>query len=515
MEAVIIGLILGLGYTVSRQGTQRAGKVESVAVDRPESYPFVGATPSNELKKEHEKASEERWLASRNPRSSGIVDPRTYPFFTSMKTQHTSDDIKQRRMELFTGKLDEATWKHKQESGPMFEPTPQMLSSSGTSGNGPNYEAMRKVSAVSGIQNNVLPFQQIQVGRGVGVDPSAPASDGFHSMYRVMPVDHSAYKRNTYESRPNHGTAINSAREVDPKYYSKGVSRFYSMERRPLEKGRAVATAQAHRPKTVVPGCHVDTEEYFGIAGASGHNVPAGDSSRDKSDDRHGFPLTNVTGDRHGIGAYTVTEFDSAKMITQQRENTQTHGTLTGDRHAQTSSQTFVTAPTKRDLVRRHDHVGGAGHFVPTGAAQPFDAPQPTIREQLHDQTNGFAAAAPVIKGARIQCTNRQLLKQSKRGTQVVNTYVTAPERTGEYRRARMGDDLLAEDRCVNIAVKEDRKLSRAVSHAQSSVMYMNQAPPGVSSIGNRSRLPEENRFQDYTIARDNVKGNDLHIKIN
>lgn len=515
MEVAIVGLIAGLGYLASKNSVQnRRAKDAVVTVNRPETYPFAGLTNSEEVKKEQDKESEKRWLASMNPRDSGIVDPRTYPFFSSMKKQHTNDDMKQRKMELFTGQQNDSVWKHKKESEARFEPTPQQVSSSGSSGNAPTYDQMRKASAVSGIQNSVLPFQQIQVGRGVGVDPNAPASDGFHSMYRVMPVDASSYKRNTYEARANHGTALNSAREVDPKFYSKGVSRFYTMDRRPLEKGRAAATGPSHRSKTVVPGCHVDTEEYFGIAGASGQNVQGGAWDRDRSDKRPGLPLTNATGDRHGIGGYAVAEYDNAKMISQQRENTRTHGNLTGGRVAQQTAHTYVHAPTNRALAAR-DQQGGAGHFVPAGAVQPSDLPQPTIREQLHDQSNGFAAAAPIIHGARVQCTDKQLLKESKRGSRVVNTYVNHAERTNDYRRAKLGDDLLLENRCVPMAVKADANVNRSMGHAQSGVMYTNQAGPGESSIANRFRLPEENRFQDYAIARDNLRSNDLHISIN
>lgn len=516
MEVAIIGLVAGLGYLASRNSVQQRRPDDAVVtVGRPESYPFAGLTNSETLKKEQEKASEQRWLASMNPRDSGIVDPRTVPFFSSMKKQHTNDDIKQRRMELFTGQQTDATWKHKKEADAMFKPTPQNLNSNGSSGNAPTYETMRKQSAVSGIQNSVLPFEQVQVGRGVGLNPATPAGDGFHSMYRVMPVDASSYKRNTFEARPNHGAAMNSAREVDPKYYSKGVSRFYTMDRRPMEKGRAAATGPAHRSKIVAPGCHVDTEEYFGIAGAPGQNVPAGISDRDRVDNRPGLPVTNVTGDRHGIGGYAVAEFDNAKMIAQQRETTRTHGILKGDRVAQTAAHTFVHAPNNRAISSQRDQHGGAGHFVPAGAVQPLDVPQPTIREQLHDQSNGFAAAAPVLRGTRVQCTDKQLLKESKRGSHVVNTYINHAERTNEYRRAKMGDDLLLENRCVPMAVKADANPARMAGHAQSSVMYMNQATPGESSIANRFRLPEENRFQDYTIARDNVRANDLHIPIN
>lgn len=480
MEALIIGLIAGIGYAVSRQGVEKRKKPDAVTVNRPESYPFTSATTSTELLQENEKASEARWLASQDPRG-GIVNPQSMPFFKSARTQNTNDDMKQRRMEGHTGGT--STWQHKKEAAPFFEPQTQNVLSSGSSGNGPTYETMRKVSAVSGVQNNVLPFQQVQVGRGVGLDPKTAAGDGFHSTYRVMPVDHSSYKKNSVEARPNHGVAINSARQIDPKYYSKSVPRFYTMERRPMEKGRATVTAQTQRPHVQTPGCHVDTEEYFGIAGATGHHLNVARQSRDKTDTHPGLPLTNVTGDRHGIGAYVVAEFDNSKVVTQKRE--------------QESSS------------------GIAKHFVSAGTTQPSDVPQPTIREQLHDQTNGFAAAAPVIRAARVQCTNKQLLKESKRGSRVVSTYVAAPQRTHEFRRAKLGDELLAESRCVPMAVKADGHVQRRMSLPQSSVMYTNQASAGTSSTANRNRLPSENRFQDFTLARDNIKTNDLHIRIN
>ena len=480
MEVIIIGLIAGLGYAVSRQGIESRRKPESVAVDRPESYPISSVATSKDMLKEQEKASEKRWLSSQDPRG-GIVNPQTLPFFKSARTQNTNDGLKQRRMESHTGAAP--TWHHKKETTPFFDPASQNVLSSGSSGNAPTYETMRKVSAVSGIQNNVLPFQQVQVGRGIGLDPNAPAGDGFHSTYRVMPIDHASYKKNTTEGRTNHGAAMNSAREIDPKFYSKGVPRFYTMDRRPLEKGRAAVTAQAIRPAVETPGCHVDTEEYYGIAGARGHHVGAGDQSRNRPDNHPGLPTTNVTGERHGIGGYTHVDFDNTKIVNQQREQKSTNGI--------------------------------AKHFVPSGTTQPSDVPQPTIREQLHDQSNGFAAAAPVITGARVQCTNRQLLRESKRGSQVVNTYVAAPQRTAEFRRAKMGDDLLSETRCISYAVKADGHVQRSMSHPQASVMYMNQASAGTSSTANRNRLPTENRFQDFTIARDNVKNNELHIRIN
>jgi len=525
MELLIGGSVLALGYAMSK-GTSRKKLVDGprdISVGVPGAYPFPD-TPADSgvLLARQERLAQERWDAARDPRASGIVD-RNAPFFSSYAKQSTNDEVKQRRMELYTGVATlegskTGVWQPKTESGARFAPASQPVTSGGSSGNASNYETQRLTSAISAVQSNTLPFQQVRVGPGIGVGAGTVATDGFHSQYRVMPVDAWAYKQNILPGRINPGSSTVTAREVDPKHYSKGVSRFYDMERRPLEKGRAAATGQAIRPQTGVKGCHYDsTHEYFGVAGTKGQNVQAGAWDRSKNDEGRQLPLTNVTGARAGMGAFTGGVYDSARFESQQRESDQGTGGagFKGDQRRHQAPSSFLMQATKRDLAKYQDYNGILGHHVPTGAVAPRDVPQPTLREQLHDQGNGYAAAGPAtVTGPTVQCTDRQLLKQAKRGTYSTNTYVTPPERTEAFRRTHGGmDDVLVRRSVGEVRVRVDANPGQRQSHGAASRMYMNQAGSGVSTAAN-NKLETENRFQDYGIAQTVLKDNDLHVPI-
>lgn len=518
MELVLATTIGVLGWVLSKPGATPVplNSVQSAAGVQPANTKNKQKT-SKELLKAHDTVAEKRWEAAQDP-ASNIVG-RQVPFFSSFRKQHTNDDVKQRRMEIYSGTLGydtsaSGTWKHKVETVPMFKPVAQPLTSSGSSGNGVTYDPSRYLASTTGIQNNALPFQQQRVGPGVGVGVNVVATDGFHSKYRVLPPD-LGYKRNILEGRVVPGGSGVAAREVDPKFSSKGVPRVYSMERRPLERGRAAATAQASRPHTLVKGqgqCHVDTQEYFGPANTLGHVVGAGQWARYKGDDRPGLPMTNVTGATSGVGAFVGTHYDTTRFDSQQREKSLDVIAPKGDQMRHTSERTFLDTPTFRTLQNNLGYNGVAGHYVASNTIHPLDTPQPTLREQLHDQDNGMSGAAPIVKGPTVHCTNRQLLKEAKRGSQVVNNYIPHAERTDAFRRAHVGDDRLV-DRCQpRVAVKIDANVGRVTSHAAAGAMYMNQAAPGHNTSGNRNKLAEVNKFQDFNIAKVVLQGNDLHV---
>lgn len=505
MEILIGGAVGLFGYMLSRN---------SAAPGRPTADRPAFEEPSTLLKAQDALAGR-RWTDAQSPNSTGIVGPKNVPFFQSIRKQNTNEPTKQRRMELYTGNLEQTgTWQPKRESRPRFAPTAQPVTSSGSSGNAVNYAARR--SALSGVQNNVLPFAQQRVGPGLNVGVNTPAADGFHSQYRPMPLDYSGYKANELEGRVIPGGSAIQARQVDPSFYSKGVPRFWDMDRRPLERGMAAVTARAHRPEIIkVGGCHVDTQEYFGGAMQGGQNVQAGAWTHDKTDQRPGLPLTNATGSRAGVGAFTAQAYDGTRFTSQNRESERTHGVATGDQRRHQAPSSFVTAPTQRSMAEC-GYNGIAGHFVPGGTAGPEDAPQPTLREQLHDQSSGPGIAAPHVKGATVQCTDRQLLKEAKRGSTVVNTYVTHPERTEAFRRANVGDVGTATQRCqARVAVRAEPAGARMAAHAAAPSLYSNMATAGASTGSGRMKLPEENRFQDFGLAKSVLATNPYSVNIN
>jgi hypothetical protein len=54
---------------------------------------------------------------------------------------------------------------------------------------------------VSNKNNNLSPTEKIMVGRGLGIDPSIPASGGFQQLYRVNPNNVGAYRLTTLPGR--------------------------------------------------------------------------------------------------------------------------------------------------------------------------------------------------------------------------------------------------------------------------------------------------------------------------
>lgn len=527
-ELLIAGAVGVLGYVLSSKSNPstpapmtnaRKRLPMDLEGTRPATYPIenVPTTTNQALLREHERKAEERYQLAHDPRTSGIISQQ-YPFFSSYRKQHTNDDLKQRRMENHTGTLEGTDWRRKHEAANLFQPQPQPVTSDGSSGNGVNYDLHRKQAAVTQLQNNVVPFQQVRVGPGVGVDPSVPSADGFHSQYRVLPPDVYSYKKNELPGVVVPGGAQVAARTVDPKFYTKGVPRYWDMgAARPLEKGRATdITAQMVRPNQELKGCHTDTQEYFGIAGHSGPNGPAGAWSRNREDAINTNHTLNLTGARAGVGAFVDTNYDKTKFESQQRETRQdpSAGTLTGNQYRHQAPNTYLVVPNNRSLASV-EYAGGAGHFVSTGEARPLDTPQTTLREQLHDKSVGQGIAAPTLTGVRVQCSDKQLLKESKRAGYVVNTYGALPERTDALRRAAFGGqyDLMV-NRCQGgVAIRpENPAIQRTQGHG---AWYVNNAGPGMSTTANRNKLESVNRFQDYSLAKTVLQGNELHVAIN
>lgn len=518
MELLIASSIGVLGWALSKSGY---GQARGASKEQKLPQPIVSETTlqTKELLVNERKQASKRWTDAQKPQETGVYNSNMVPFFRSYKSQNTREEFKQRRMEEQTGVLeasesDTGFWKHKSEQSPLFEPVPQSVSSGGGQGNIAAYDPRRYQS--TGIQNNTLPFKQQMVGPGLDIDPNMPAADGFHSRFRALPAD-LGYKTNTLEGRINPGSASVAGRQVDPSYYSKGVPRFWTMDRRPLEKSRAAdVTGPSVRPETNVKGlgrCHVDSsQERYGPAGTIGHHVVSRGGDRDRNDARGlGNMSLNVTGERAGIGAFVGANFDTSRFESQQREAQGSLGALTGDHRKPMKSSAFDLPPTFREM-QSDNYNGGAGHYVPTGSTHVQDEWLPTIREQQHGRSNGFGPAAPVsATGATVQCTNRQLLKEAKRGQYSVNTYVTPAERTEAYRRAHVGDVY----RCQpQVAVKRDLNENRVHSHGSTTIMYNNQMTPGQSTSNNMNKLEAENRFQDFNLAKRVLQTNELHVPI-
>lgn len=174
-------------------------------------------------------------------------EPGRGPFFRSEKTMASSDADKQQRLELFTGQLDACTsktgtFRSKRESGPMF---PMSMSAGKVTSSGrqawPDLRGAQEeqVYQVGHKHDGVGPVNPIQVGPGLGLDPSVPAAGGFQQFYRVCPQNVDGYRKNSLPGRivPGHapvgaGATIGAQRDQAKKP-------IWDLLTRPLQATRA------------------------------------------------------------------------------------------------------------------------------------------------------------------------------------------------------------------------------------------------------------------------------------
>lgn len=113
----------------------------------------------------------------------------------------------------FTG-LDD-TYMHKRETGPMFSPAEQQT---GWVYGSPLFrpDMDRYTQGLSQIRNDLRPVEPEMVGPGLNLDPSIPASGGFHDFTRILPNNVNDYKANQLPGQV-----------ITGKFYSAGLPTAY------------------------------------------------------------------------------------------------------------------------------------------------------------------------------------------------------------------------------------------------------------------------------------------------
>lgn len=512
MELAILGAIGLLGYTFSETGSRSSSKGKPV-LRHAQSYPWGPGTEVQKLMEEDRRATQAKWEESLQPHITGVVTPNTkptdqVPFFTSARTQHTSSDIKQRRLETFTGALDAktsqtGTYSRKQEVPNMFKPewTATPVNSGGGSSSRPFGVDQASRFIPSLIQNNVLPTQQIRVGKGVGVGPDVAATDGFHPMLRIMPNNVGEYKKNNLPGGVVPGSSGVATRPMEVEFLKTGPPTFWDMERYPLAPGKAAVNARSNRPEVVHPGCggRLMGDEYYGGGGMSGHYSAATQPSRDRDDNNMNVHDTNVTGSRHGIGGFVNASHDLSRVVAQQREQAATYeGMLTGAQ-APKADPSYLLPQTHRS-AQYTEMMGNPGSVVEGGRARPQDSWDRTLREQMHPQSQP-GVAAPYIKGHSVQATDKWMDRESKRYGQHLHNWMPPAHKATDVR------------------VPGLMQIKPRVELFEAPILPTNPTPMAMAPVGQSTstynKLPPTNARLDLSIAKSQLASNQLHLAVN
>lgn len=510
MELAILGAVGLLGYVMSEKDARPSGPSQPLPTHQ-HAYPWGPGTEVGKLLEADRQVSKGRWEQSLEPHVTGVVAPNAppgarQPFFRSAKSQHTNNDIKQRRMEMFTGAVgadtsQTGTWRKKTEVPSMFKPewTASAVTSSGKTAGTP-YGIDQAAHYFPSIKlNGLSPTQQVLVGPGVGVGTDVPAADGFHPMLRVMPKNVNEYRKNNLPGALVVGGSTVATRPQDPRYTQQGPPRFWDQARRPTEATKASVLAASERPEQELLPCggRMIGEDWLGPGGRVGSYVGVTQATRDRQDANFAMHDTNVTGARHGVGTYAKATFDTTRVDSQRREQFQEYeGVLTGGR-APTAKQTYLLADTNRAI---HDtgYEGNPASAVEGGKARPMDAWDRTLREGVHTPAQ-LGVAAPYIKGFSVQATDKWLDRESKRYGQHLVDYMPPAHSPQDVRVPGL------------VQVKPRLEL------AEAPALPTNPTPLAMAPMGARTdqvkRRPENTRL-DLGIAASQLANNPLHLKV-
>lgn len=440
MELAVITGLAALGYYM-RKDEPVAPRVTQDVYDDDDYTAYNDASRPSEQLDLHNQRAIERFNQSFYPKQSGLIAP-----FYKIRSTNANDSMRQQTMEQYVG--SDATWRKKRETEALFEPVKQTIDSSGREGNRPNYTTEYVMDSLTEKNQNALPFQQIQVGRGLGIGSDVPAADGFHPMLRVIPADGLSHKSTELGGRVNVGGAINPARTADVVLRHNKPPRVWDMSRRPLEKGMAAVTAPAHRGEhsSIDPiGCRVTGEYRQGVATRDGIYTEGSELTRIDDRSTEG-DLANIDGPRAPGGYHTYTPGDTYRITSQHRETSHGPG--------------------------------------------PVEA---------------------TFKKETMYCSGKQLLKSSKRSTYQEPNYIAGPQRNDAMLLAKLGyrvSPYMAQHH--KMRVQHDALENRMLSHPHSAAMLNVPTQDGVGSMSSNGKkiTGDTNPRNDFSLAINALEGN-------
>lgn len=423
MEAYAILAIVGIGTWFSGRGKRsRDARVLEPLSSR---APVQGYEPELTLEDAREaEASAAQRMARAAPfvEETGVVDPRTrllahdsfsayqgpvyselagrelsgedfrhlneQPFFGARVTQPMSDRYSSSRVETFTGAAGLGTSAPKQEVEPFFAPVMGAAYTAGDPGTARFFEDRLAYDPSSGPQKNVLPFEQVRVGPGVGQGYTATPAGGFtqpQDRQYVLPpsVDELrslAKPKALLEGRVIPGSAPEQ-RGLVPELGRHGPSTTFDIGERGLVATAGPTAARALRPSVEhALGTGNRQLEPVGYVGASG----AGRNEATPVRPEFGGRRRALHGGALASGAVQVS------------------GPGAGDPRAMATAGAVLVPNERGSGAVVTDYLGGAGALVGGLMADPLSAHEQRLsgREGLAESKRMFGPVQPQIPGA-------------------------------------------------------------------------------------------------------------------
>ena len=378
--------------------------------------------------------------------AEGLEHNNMVPFFGSKITQGTDNKGHENILDLYTGAGSQQN--RKEGIAPLFKPSANMSHVHGTPNNTEFFQNRAK-SVLTSKMNNVKPWEEIQVGPGLGKGYSSNGSGGFNSGMEArratLPktvdqlrattnpkVTYGGQVLGAYVGNGNTASAQDMMQKgrnghvvVGPNgetskmpqvyqtfknrpdtYYENSASRWFTTTG--AEKAQTARSAVVLQPENRT----TTTREYFGNGGDREGTGPRQAGHFRKS---HKIVLgSENTGPADKQGGWGATNKDYGKAGYKARANARTFTSERTEMGAAGSIVSALTAPLM-DLLRPTRKQNVIGNMRPMGNVQgvngnhaepvwnPNDTPAPTIREQTENTKHLMMGGANDANGYLVQ----------------------------------------------------------------------------------------------------------------
>lgn len=121
------------------------------------------------------------------PDSAEFIHNNMQPFVSkapNARHEAAMNDVKQQRLELFTGSADQIDYRPKVERAPLFSP---LVGVKNLYGDPVRTDEYKSRYFAGNEKRNELPFSQVKITPGLNIGYNAVGKQGYHDMYRVVP----------------------------------------------------------------------------------------------------------------------------------------------------------------------------------------------------------------------------------------------------------------------------------------------------------------------------------------
>ena len=450
-------------------------------------------------------------LTGNKVNASSLEHNNMVPFFGSKVTQ--SSDVKgyEGLLNIYTGSGNNSV--KKQGIAPMFKPEAGLTHIYGAP-NTSDYIQDRMKDSLTSKMNNVKPWQEIQVGPGLGKGYSSKGSGGFNSgmeqrsKYMPKTVDQlrastnpkvtyggqvlGAYSGNGLANSANKAMIGKVEKNRPDRHYVNSADRWLTTTGQ--EKAQTARSAVVLQPENRT----TTTREYFGNA-TDREGEGTYQPGHYRGTHRQQLKSENV-GAASDSGAWGATPQDYGKKGYKARTNART---FTSERSQPGIAGALVNALTAPllDVLRPSRKENVIGNMRPMGNASgkagvmnepvwnPADTPVHTIREQTEGTKHMLMGGTDEANGYMIQNMNAVEQHRESTNCQTLNGYSAA----NGTARARVVDAdynarLNTSKQVVSRVDRYNIGNSSLTSHAQNVTTLSNTATKPAETYGNFSK---------------------------